>query len=356
MNILFVGDGDTKYGASHSLCQMAIALNRYPDLKISVILNQNSPLADQMRGEGVSVEIVDYLPFYQGIPNNKLKMPAKYVIRGAQYWYGRKMAIRNTKKFMTENHFDLIHSNSSREDMGAILANYYHIPLIWHIREFGDLDYPCYSYRRDYIQLMNRSAAKLIAVSDAVREHWIAKGIDPEKIVRIYNGVVPTDESRIRNRERGMRQLLRFVFAGSVSETKGQMQAIGMMRELHKKNIDAQLDIIGSGSRQYIQKLQNAISEYGLENHVKFLGYRCDVDDLLPDYDIGLVCSRSEGFGRVTAEYMMAGLPVLASDTGANAELIRDGIDGYLYKYNDIEDMTEKAMKIISSSIIGGGE
>ena len=66
------------------------------------------------------------------------------------------------------------------------------------------------------------------------------------------------------------------------------------------------------------------------------------------------MCSRSEGFGRVTAEYMMAELPVLASDTEANPELIREGIDGYLYKFNDIEDMTDKAMKIISSSNIGG--
>ena len=45
---------------------------------------------------------------------------------------------------------------------------------------------------------------------------------------------------------------------------------------------------------------------------------------------------------------------ISASDTGANPELIREGIDGYLYKFNDIEDMTDKAMKIISSSNIGG--
>ena len=274
MNVLLIGDGDTKYGASHSLCQMAIALNQFPDLNISVILNQNSPLAEKMRGVGISVEIVNYVPFYQGVSENKLKFPAKYVIRGAQYWYGRMTAIQHTRKFMMKNHFDLIHSNSSREDMSAILANYYHIPLVWHIREFGDKDYPCYSYRRDYIELMNKSAAKLIAVSDAVRNHWISRGIDPAKIIRIYNGVSSGNEKHAMREAGSFHNPIRFIFAGSLLETKGHMQAIRMMSELRGRNVDARLDIIGSGSPKNTKKLQKTVKEFAFEDHIRFLGYK----------------------------------------------------------------------------------
>ena len=44
---------------------------------------------------------------------------------------------------------------------------------------------------------------------------------------------------------------------------------------------------------------------------------------------------KDEGFGRVTIEYMMAGLCVIASDTGANSELIEDGKSGLLYQYGN---------------------
>ena len=57
---------------------------------------------------------------------------------------------------------------------------------------------------------------------------------------------------------------------------------------------------------------------------------------------MGLTCSRSEGFGRVTAEYMHAGLAVIASDTGANPELVENGINGFLYRNGDVVDLSKR--------------
>ena len=50
---------------------------------------------------------------------------------------------------------------------------------------------------------------------------------------------------------------------------------------------------------------------------------------------------------------MMAGLAVLASDSGANKEIVRDGIDGYLYDYGSIKDMKQKLLKIICNNLGG---
>ena len=140
---------------------------------------------------------------------------------------------------------------------------------------------------------------------------------------------------------------------GSLQPTKGQEQAIKLMARIKADGLPYSLDLIGDGSRQYTKQLKELINSFGLESSINLLGYRTDVFELLPNYDIGLMCSRSEAFGLVTAEYMMAGLAVLASDSGANKEIVRDGIDGYLYSYGNITDMKQKIFKIIEENLGG---
>jgi glycosyltransferase involved in cell wall biosynthesis len=125
-----------------------------------------------------------------------------------------------------------------------------------------------------------------------------------------------------------------------------------MMAELKADGLSCTLDLIGDGSWPYTMKLKRIIRELELKT-VRLLGYRNDVYEVLPNYDIGLMCSKDEAFGLVTAEYLMAGLPVLASDSGANREIVREGIDGYLYDHGNIQDMKEKLLKIIDENLGG---
>ena len=63
--------------------------------------------------------------------------------------------------------------------------------------------------------------------------------------------------------------------------------------------------------------------------------------------DVGLMLSKSEAFGRVTIEYMFQNLAVIASDTGANPELINNNKTGLLYHYGNCNDLAEKMKMII---------
>ena len=354
MKILIISDGDSKYGAANSLCQMVEQLLLKRDLDITVVLNHESSLAVYLRKHGCKVIIVHYVLYYHAYPSNVWKLLIKKVLYGIKYRYSRFSAVRELKKQINIDQIDLIHSNGTREDFGALISEKFHVPLIWHIREFGDRDYKCFSLRNDYISLMNKTAKVFIAVSDAVKDHWIRKGLDKKKIVRIYNGVKIQDSPKNQDTPLNNKNEIKLVMTGSIQETKGQIQAINLMALLKRENKRCSLDLIGEGGRQYIKQIKDLISASGLDNTVRCLGYRNDVFDLLPNYDIGLICSKDEGFGRITAEYMMAGLPVLASDTGANSELIRDGVDGYLYSYGNIEDMKEKLTRIIDRNL--GGE
>ena len=350
MNILMIADGDTQYGASHSLLHMVQELKSMYDINIKIIIPVHSEMKNKLENTGCEFYGIHYVPFYQGVPDDKWKYPIKYMIRGALYWYGRIRAVKEIEKKLNLEKIDLIHSNSSREDLGALIADKYDIPLIWHIREFGDRDYKCYSYRKNYIDYMNKSATRFIAVSDAVKEHWAKKGIRREKIVRIYNGVPRQNVlSKTQGGAAQGNKTLKMVIVGSISETKGQMWAIEAVKKLFDENAQIILDIIGDGSRSYVKKLKKKIILYGLEGLVNFRGYQKDIGNVLSQYDIGLMCSKDEGFGRVTAEYMMSGVCVIASDTGANGELIEDGISGLLYQYGDTWSLANAIKKCIDN-------
>lgn len=348
MHILLVADADSRYGASHSMYQMTSELLKLDKgLKISVVLPRNSPMAGDFRALGCAVYCVAYWPF-QRMKISREVAPLKrwriYVSRGLRYVYGRLTAVRRLERTMDLSTVDIVHSNSSREDLGALIAKKHRIPLIWHIREFGDLDFSCYSYRYGYIRFMNKRAARMLAVSDAVRRSWIDRGIAPEKIKTVYNGVddaVAAKETACRNKE----QQTRFLMMGSVSDTKGQWQVIDALGRMDKEQrADVLVDIVGGVGKQYQEKLCQKIHAFGLDGHVRFLGYQKDYYRAACQYDCGLMCSRAEGFGRVTAEYMMAGIPVIASDAGANPELVTNGENGLLYRWADVDDLKEKML------------
>lgn len=354
MHILFVADADSRYGASHSMFQMVTALGRIdPSMKRSVVLTMDSSLAPAFEKQGCDVYRIRYYPYFQTAPQKRWKFPAKYMIRGTQYFWGRTYGLRELEKELDISSVDIIHSNSSREDLSALLAEKYDKPLLWHIREFGDRDYECYSYRKNYIDLMNRQATKMVAISDAVREHWIKKGIRPEKIIRIYNGV-DDDMPQKADYRKSSSEPLRLVMAGSISETKGQVQLVEALGKLPQEICErVTLDIIGDVNMKstYIKRVNKMIGG-GYSGHIRMLGYREDVCSLLHEYDCGVMCSRSEGFGRVTAEYMMAGLPVIASDTGANPELVNEGKTGLFYRWGDTSDLAKKIELLADDALL----
>ena len=88
--------------------------------------------------------------------------------------------------------------------------------------------------------------------------------------------------------------------------------------------------------------LTDKIKKYNLSNNFNFKGYQNNVNEVINKYDIAIMASKSEAFGRVTIEYMMANVAVIASDTGANIELINNKKNGLLYHYNDFQDLKNK--------------
>lgn len=354
MHILFTTDGDCKYGSVHALLTLIRELKKLDtEIIISVVLISRSNKKNDFAALGCKVYQLPYEPFCQGYPDNKMKLPVKYVIRGAQYLFGRIFALRMLERKLDLSSVDLIHSNSSREDFGAVIAEKYKKPLIWHIRESGDRDFRLYSYRHDLISFMNAHAAVFIAISDHIREHWIEKGLSEKKFIRIYDGIdremyEPVKCNDVLDRY-VHQKCFRLVMMGAIYEGKGQwqiIQAISRLPSEYRNRLT--LDIVGDGSYSYVKKMKRMTETFCLDKQIRFLGYQEDYYSQLAEYDCGIMCSKCEGFGLVTVEYMIAGLPVVASDTGANLEILENGVTGLFYHYPEVEDLRDKLIDMMT--------
>lgn len=97
------------------------------------------------------------------------------------------------------------------------------------------------------------------------------------------------------------------------------------------------------------EELEELIEELGLSEKVIFTGYRKDVASILKHSDLLVVPSEFETFGIVLVEALYFGVPVVASRCGAIPEIVRDNETGYLFEPEDIDDLTNCIMKVLSN-------
>ncbi len=77
-----------------------------------------------------------------------------------------------------------------------------------------------------------------------------------------------------------------------------------------------------------LNALREAAGALGIGDRVRFLGLRDDVPELFMASDLGLLCSHEEGFSNAILEGMAAGLAMVVTDVGGNAEAVLDGTTG----------------------------
>jgi len=177
----------------------------------------------------------------------------------------------------------------------------------------------------------------IVGVSDAARlEFARANGFPVSKTVTIHNGI---DVSRFarndRNRVNGSESTLSPVI-GTVANLSHDKDADTLLKgftEIVRVFPDARLVVVGDGPKAGQARLLAA--EVGIEHRVEFLGFRTDVPDILPTFDVFVYSTNTEGFGLALVEAMAAKVPVAASCTGGIPEVIEDGVSGKLFKPGD---------------------
>lgn len=233
-------------------------------------------------------------------------------------------------RLLDEWQADVVYTNTSSTPLGAMAARLSGRPHIWHLREFNDLDYGClYDWGRERSARIIGRATRQIAISRAVADYYRPGGADP---VLIYNGIATEavfDELRGRAAATGNPRPYSFCLVGTIYPKKGQTAAIRALALLKGDFPDARLAIVGNGDQQPLRILA---AELGVAGQVEFHGHVADPYEAFLSSDAALMCSESEGMGRVTVEAMSACRPVIGYDNAGTSEIIEEGRTGLLYR------------------------
>ncbi|MEY4764599.1 MAG: hypothetical protein RI907_1272 [Pseudomonadota bacterium] len=188
--------------------------------------------------------------------------------------------------------------------------------------------------------------AHIIAVSGAVQTQLEQAGYAASRISVIWNGMPASPAGADREALRAELGLPPGQFAvvnvGRFIHDKGQDLLVTMMAQL--KQPEAHLWLVGDPATDYGQQVQAAAQH---EPRIHFLGYRNDVQRILPAFDAYVLSSRREALGLSQIEAMAAGLPVVATAVGGVPEVVQDGLSGIVVPPNDAAALATAVQRLL---------
>lgn len=191
-------------------------------------------------------------------------------------------------------------------------------------------------------RLTARWATHFVAVSEHVaRTNRRALGVPAERTTVIHRGRDPelyrpaSPERRTALRgDLGLGEDERVILnIARLLDRKGQHELISAMPEIVRAQPRARLLIAGEGPER--AALERAVADLGLDSRVTLLGTRQDVPDLLAVADVFVTPSHYEGHGGSLIEAMLAGLPIVATDTPPHRESMEPGVTGLAVPLRD---------------------
>lgn len=200
--------------------------------------------------------------------------------------------------------------------------------------------------------LFSKIITRMIANSQETKRSVLANNpnlIEPSKIHVIYPGIDLNHHEQLSRDHVYERRDGEIVLgnAGRLSEEKGHIYLIHLAEKLKERGIKFRILIAGSGKLKAWLKKQ--ARQRNVQEEVVFLGFVDNVEQFYSDIDIFLLTSLWEGFGYVMVEAMAEKKPVIAFDIKSSAEVVDDGVSGYLVPRGDVEAMAEKVIELANN-------
>lgn len=110
-----------------------------------------------------------------------------------------------------------------------------------------------------------------------------------------------------------------------------------------------ELKVLLAGNGPLESTLREQISGNHAEGYIRLLGYRTDLERVVPAADVIVSCSHREGLGLNLIEGMLCGKTVIAVENRGHRELVEDGVTGYLIPAGDSRALAEVLVKLYKS-------
>ncbi|MEW6983620.1 TIGR04063 family PEP-CTERM/XrtA system glycosyltransferase [Colwelliaceae bacterium 6471] len=316
----------------------------------------------------IETEEVDGLTFYRAAPISGLmsKLPALNQMAYIQPMVKRILDVIEIEKP------DIIHAHSpALNGLAALKAGRKaNIPVVYEIRAFwedaavdhGTCQENDWRYRltRKMETHVVKNANAVTTICAGLKNDLIQRGFEESKFTVIANAVNIDQFEWISEKDSQLEQLLKLEgkqvlgFLGSFYGYEGIDLTIAAMPAVIKQNPDVKLLLVGGGPQE--DNLRAQVIALGLENDVIFTG-RVPHSEVGKYYSLVDLLVYSRKSMRLTdlvtplkpLEAMAQGKPVLASDVGGHKELITDNQNGFLFKADDVDHLSQRIVELLAA-------
>ena len=133
---------------------------------------------------------------------------------------------------------------------------------------------------------------------------------------------------------------------GELSERKNQKVVIDALHMMKKTGTIDNVVYLVVGKGNQGEELKKLVSEYGLEDHIKLLGFRTDIDELCKTVDCFVHPSIREGLGIAPLEAMAAGLPLISANVNGIKDYTEEGVSGCCVNPTSADGMVSAIKKM----------
>lgn len=249
----------------------------------------------------------------------------------------------------------VVHAHDSHGHTASVLANALFgmaLPLIVSRR----VDFAIHSGFSARFKYGHRSVRRILCVSDAISV-ITAKGLrDPSVLRTVRSGI---DPNRFAQPADGsLHRLLKLPpevplvgCVAALAPHKDLGTFLRTMARLREGGSDAHGVIIGEGGLR--SALEAESKELGSNDHVHFTGFREDVHRLLPELDVFLITSRTEGLGTSILDAFACAVPVVATRAGGIPEIVHHEESGLLCPVGEAACLAEAVQRVLSDPALG---
>ena len=285
-----------------------------------VVLPMENEIHTLLSSRGIPTIIVKYR--YNTYPpcttmKDKLLFIPRLIARVAVNYY----AVCIISKMLSDKNVDIIHTNVSIIGIGHYIAQKLHIPHIYHVREYGDLDfgYKYFPTRKHFIKQLSDDYS--IFITKDIQKYFLQDQNSKSSV--IYNGI---QEKESKLPEKTNNDF--FLYLGDVLPVKGTdilVKAYSKYLGMTKKPLP--LYIVGRiANNSYAEEIHRYIQKCNMENKVFFLPKQKDVKALIRNACAIVIPSIKEGFGRCMPEAMFAGCLAIANNSGGSKEQLDNAL------------------------------
>jgi glycosyltransferase involved in cell wall biosynthesis len=249
------------------------------------------------------------------------------------------------RALVAETGADIVHAHGYKADIYAYLAlRNSATPYVstchnwlrqnWMVSIYGIAD-----------RLVLRRFARVVAVSDEVKQRLLQAGVRKEKVRIVRNGIDLRPFDGATPSLEGDPEELVVGWVGRLSHEKGADILLDAAARVLPEFPSARFVLVGEGPDR--DKLERLLDDLGIRERLTMAGRRDDMPAVYASFDVMVSSSRQEGLPIAILEGMATDLPLIATAVGDVPTVVRDGSTGVLVPSENVEQLAEAILELL---------